>query len=211
MSRSGGISAATYARRIERRWSELLEQPLIFSPRDWSIVSAWHARGVALEIVCEAMEAAIERARARGRPPRAGLAYLAPAVDEAWASVVSGRLGVEHDAPAEHAPAPARDAWRRRIAAEPASPLAGLLSALLTRLEAGEPGARLDRELDDRLPEVGPAALIAQLEPELERELAPHRGRIPPDRLATTRARALIDRLRQRLQLPRLAGDGPDR
>ncbi len=209
MSR-GGISAATYARRIERRWSELLEQPWILSPRDWSIVSDWHARGVALEIVFEALEAAIERARTRGRPPRAGLAYLVPAVDEAWASVVSGRLGVEHDAPVEHGLAPARDAWRRRIAAEPALPLARLLSALLTRLDAGEPGASLDDELDQRLPDVSDPALIAQHEPQLERELAPHRGRIPPDRLATTRARARIDRLRQRLQLPRLAGDRPD-
>jgi hypothetical protein len=185
---------------------------VVLSPRDWGIVSDWHARKIPLQIVEEAMEAAVERGRKRGRPPRAGLSYLAHAVDDAWTCVASGRL---EDGPGETrdpSPASALAAWHRRIDAEPAgSALAELLAGLLRRLEGGESPEALDAELDRRLAETAESHLLRRVEQDLERDLEPHRGRISSERLEATRGRAMAQRLRLRLGLPRLATRQPRR
>jgi len=206
VSGKGELSTATYARRIERRWGELLAQPVVLSPRDWGVLSDWHARKIPLQIVEEAMEAAVERGRKRGRSPRAGLSYLAPAVDDAWSCVVSGRLEDGDGEPVDNAPSPPVTAWRRRIDAEPpGSALAGLLSGLLRRLDGGESPETLDGELDRRLADAAEPDLLREVEGDLDRALEPHRGRISAARLEATRARAMSQRLRLRLGLPRLA------
>ena len=54
----------SYARAVERSWSELCGRPVIFSPRDWALLDDWRQRGIPLQIVQEAIEAAAERIQA---------------------------------------------------------------------------------------------------------------------------------------------------
>ena len=91
MTRSRIDDATRYARAIERRWSRLWEQPVVLSPRDWSRIARWHALGIPLEIVEDAMLAQVERARARSGAPR--LSGLAPLVEQAWSVILEGRGG----------------------------------------------------------------------------------------------------------------------
>ena len=197
------LSVAGYARRIEALWSELLQRPLVLSPRDWSLVLGWHSSGIPLEIVREALASAAEReSRGKRNRPLRSLGYLAPAVNEAWRVVVTGR--VPDDVPAERSEPPDR-AWRRRLQAEPTeSPLGRLLSDLISRLERGEAATRLDDELDRQLLEAAPYDLVDDVAKELETELAAYRDRISTERLDATRRTASIARLRGRLGLPRL-------
>jgi hypothetical protein len=204
MAEPGAASdLARYVRRIERRWAEIQERPIVLSPREWTLVAAWHARGVPLALVAQAMDEAVERSRRGGRLPRR-VTYLASAVEEAWATVLDGRLGPADPAPAPAATAPG-GAWRRR-ALDPASgpALRGLIEELLQRLAAGEPAEELDRELDRRLVACVPPALLAAVDAGIEIELAAYRERISEERLHRTRARARIVRLRGALGLARL-------
>ena len=208
MSGPRELSPAGYARRIEGLWSELLQRPLVLSPRDWSLVLEWHASRIPLEIVREALEAAAEReSRGPRKRPLRGLGYLAPAVSEAWRVVVAGRIA---DVTAGESAEPSRSVWRRRLRAEPTdSPLYRLLSGLLTRLERGEPPAELDLQLERELPGAVPRSLVEAVRGELERELAPYRDRMSAERFDETLARAAVARLRMKLRLPRLsAGEG---
>ena len=72
-------SMMRYARSIERRWSDLVERPVILSPRDWSRISRWHSWGVPLDLIdetlrsaarpdCEAWPRSRPQSRNRGRP-----------------------------------------------------------------------------------------------------------------------------------------------
>lgn len=208
---SGRISVATYARRIERAWGEALGQAVVLSPRDWSLVTEWHARGVPLPIVEEAIAAALERAARKGRAPRSGLGQLAPAVREAWDAVLDGRVAGPEPAAGDAACGVAPgDVWRGRIA-QSGTPraLARTLAELLERLAAGADPAAIDAELDRRLPASVAPELLERVERAIERDLAPHRGRIEAASLAATRERARTRRLREELGLPRLAASRP--
>jgi hypothetical protein len=205
----GRIDDATrYARAIERRWSRLWEQPVVLSPRDWSRIARWHALGIPLAIVEDAMQDEAERTRSRARPRR--LASLAPLVEEAWAVVLAGR----HDATpteATHSPMPTAERWRACADREPAgSSVAELLCGLLDRLQAGESGESLDHELDRRLTLAVEPTLREQVLEEVTRKLEPFRKRMSAERLETTRERACVYRLRRRLDLPRLASEGAE-
>ena len=198
------LSAATYARRIERRWCELLEQPVVLSPRDWSILNEWHERGIPLQIVVEAMQTTIERSRSRGRAPRTSLSSLSQTVEGAWGAIVDGKRG----RPAmlgEAATPSAADSWRRRADTEGGSALGTLLADLLRRLDQGADPVALDAELDRRLTEVTDPDLRRRIEHEIEQQLEPHRSRLSDVQIERTRMRALVDRIRGRIGLARLA------
>jgi hypothetical protein len=198
---------ARYARAIERSWSALLEQPVVLSRRDWALIEGWYARRIPLEIVEEALVAANERDRERRRPRR--LAEVARSVDEAWEVVLDGRRGV--DPVTEGPPAtPPVSLWRERFATEPTgSPLGQLLGALLGRLDSGASAKELDDTLDERLLEAVTSGVREKVESDVEREIEPYRSRMPADRWEATRRRACVERLRRRLQLPRLADRDP--
>jgi len=200
------LGAASYARRIERRWTAALGRPVVLSPRDWETVLDWHTRGIPLEVVDEAIEAAAERATERGKDPPRGLSDLGPAVDGAWATIVGGRVG---GGPGRGEPPPAPEtAWRARAAAEPdGSPLRSLLQSLLDRLAHGESRATLDAQLDRALVRHAAPALLRDALREIDRDVAPHRSRIAPARLEEIRDRAAVRRLRQKLGLPALGRD----
>ena len=201
--------AGAYARAIERAWSSAALRPVVFSPSDWARVAEWHARGIPLEIVLEALREAAERGRKRGAEggPRR-LTYLAPAVEESWSTVVDGRT-LEPAARDDRGVTPAAEAgggdgWRRLLAAEPAgSPLASLLGELLEALAAGGRVPELERELDRRLPVAVSAELLAGVDREIGARLDPYRDRMSPALLDKTRHRARVARLRGRLGLRR--------
>jgi len=200
------LSAATYARRIERRWCELLEQPVVLSPRDWSLLNEWHERGIPLQLVVEAMQTTIERSRGRGRAPRTALASLSQTVEGAWGAIVDGRRA--GSATFGEAPAPppgSADSWRRRAESEGGSALGTLLTDLLCRLDRGAKCAALDAELDRRIVEASDPDVRCEIEREIERQLDPHRGRLSDAQIERTRSRALVDRIRGRMGLARLA------
>lgn len=91
---------ARYARAVERALAESSGRAVVMSPRDFSLLSGWLARGVPLGLVLEQ----IEHRKSRGRDVRS-LASVARAVEEAWGSVVDGRLGATHDAGSPSPPA----------------------------------------------------------------------------------------------------------
>jgi hypothetical protein len=201
----GGKSddAIRYARAIERRWSGLLEQPVVLSPRDWARIARWHALGVPLEIVEEAMRTAVERSRRRAGSRR--LSDLAPLVEESWTVILEGRRGRPPEAERAGTADPS-DRWRRRLDEEgEGSRLAGLLANLLERLACGENGESLDQELDRRLIDSVEPRLRDRVLQEVSNELAPFRTRMSGECLEATRRRAAVDRLRRVLDLPRLA------
>ena len=119
--------------------------------------------------------------------------------------VLQGRVA-RHPADRGSVAADPRAAWSRRILEEPPdSRLARTLTDLLARLDRGDDPDVLDRELDRRLPEVAPAVLVNRVQTVLERELSEYRSRMTTDRLQATHRTACRKRLRQALNLPRLA------
>ena len=203
-----GISGS-YARAVERLWSDLCGRAVILSPRDWDIVKEWYERGIPLQIIEEAIEAAAER-RSKGRqtaPPR-GLAYIAPAVEEGWLALLEGGIGGVEE---EGSPVPEErknplSGWRDLLVRETeGSALCSLLAGLLDGFEQGEDRAELDRRLDEGLPGAVPAELLREIDRELQRELEPYRERMTPEVHETTLRRARAIRLRLRLGLERLS------
>lgn len=203
MKHDDDASSTRYARAIERRWVALVDRPVVLSRRDWSQITRWHSRGVPLDLIEEALRSAVQPERGRGLR---GLAQIASEVDEAWSLILQGRLSpdsVETGRP----PTDPREAWQRCIGNETAgSALANALTGLLERLDQGQDPGLLDLELERRLPELAPGRLVDRVLGELQAELASYASRMSPERLRETRKRACEKRLRQALNLPRLAG-----
>ena len=193
-----------YARGVERMWQRGFGTSRILSRKDWELLLDWHDRGIPLNIVEEAVQAATERPT-RGSSPRS-LGYLAPAVEQAWQVIVDGRLEGATERTAASDPAlEVLGRWRSRRDAEAAgSGLAGLLDELLGRAEAGESPEMLDRSLEQSLPEVAPEELLRRCRDEVDARLAPFESRMGPEALRVTRHRAWVELLRRALDLPRL-------
>jgi len=208
MTRSRDLSAATYARTIERLWEKLADRPVVLSPRDWSRISDWHARRIPLEIVREAMEE--QAGRQRRGPVLRTLSGVERAVEEAWAVISQGRVGSPPDGPAAGADrAVPESAWQRRLEQEePGSRLHSLLSELLDRLARGEDRAALDEELDRALPEAAPGKLLEAIRRQIDGELEDYRSRMAPEEFSASRRHGCLERLRRRLDLPRLSHPG---
>ena len=193
--RDGGRA---YAREIERRWAQLQGRPVVLSPKDWVLITDWHARGIPLSLVDEAIQAAGERRRELPR----NLAYVVPAVEEAWGVVVDGRRRDEPLAP-PRALAP-REAWRRVAREHSGTPLGALLDGLLARLEGGEPVEAIETTLERELTGFVDPALLSRIRREIERELAPFSERLSGEIPTETTRAAVVFRLRRELGLPGL-------
>jgi hypothetical protein len=202
MNAGQGREATRYARSIEELWQELRGAPSLFSQRDWGLVCGWYARGIPLELLREVFRATAQR---RARHPPRGLSYLSRAVDEAWSVVCEGQLGGEGPRQVQVA---AGETWRRRAEAPGCGePLAALLDDLLRQLAAGRPVEDLETQLEAQLPDVVPTPLRREVEAELKVELAPFAGRLSERVYSDTFRRARSRRLRERLELPRLAAN----
>ena len=191
----------TYARAIERCWSDALGRPVVLSPRDWAWVADWHARAIPLSIVLEAIDA-LRQPEGRRREPR-GLAYIAPAVEEAWTALVEGRRARAETSGAER-PTALAALQNARDAAPAGSPLRVLLDLLVDEFGRGVEVQEIDRRLDRVLPDTVADEVRLDAERELDRRLTPYRDRMDPDVYGRTRSVALVDALRTRLRLPRL-------
>ena len=211
-------SLAAYARAVEKLWTEFMDRPVILSPRDWSVIGDWHERGVPLQVIREAIDALAQRRRKT--PPR-GLWVLSASVNESFSAIAAGHLEEPPaqevlDGPrvitrptSETEPADAGGvaAWRRCLAqvAGDADPMGRLLIGLLAKHEAGVDSVQLDRALDEALADAVSPALLDEVTREVEAGLLDFRVRMPAAAFATTARRAVLDRLRSRLGLVRLA------
>jgi len=202
-ARAGSSRPDAYAREIEREWSRMLERPVVLSPKDWVLISDWHARSIPLSLILESMRHTMDRPGRRGSPPR-NLAFVAAAVEEAWRVVLDGRRA----APAPQSPPPLVDpveAWRNRRDAEPAgSALRDLLSRLLAAFEEGEAADAVDRSLEECLDTAVSDELMDATRAQIDAELAPFADRMDSTTLDRTRRSAIVDRLRRALDLPLL-------
>jgi hypothetical protein len=201
MSPGGGSSRPdAYAREIERAWSRILDRPVVLSPKDWALISDWHARAIPLPLVLESMQHATERPRGRSAPRNLG--YVAPAVEEAWQVVLDGRRASTAPVPDPPAVDPA-DAWRARIDAEGRSTALGrLLSELLEAYEAGATPQTIDLRLNERLETSVCDELRVATCRQIDAELLPFIERMDRATLDRTRRAAVVDRLRRALDLP---------
>lgn len=202
---SSGASLGRYARTIESALGRARQKPVLLSPRDWDLVSGWHRDRVPLRIVVEVIEEAGRRTAAKGST-FASLAYVAREVEEAWRLVRSDRAT---ERAAGRLPLAGRDEilaeWARVAREAPRDePLAAALRSILARLHAGE---RFDADaaVDDALLASAPEGERAAAERDSDAALAPWRGRMSAEAYGSTRRRAIIDRLRAALGIPRLS------
>lgn len=198
---SDAVSERRYIRAVEAAWSKVLGRPAVVSPREFETIDGWRRRGIPLTVVLEVLAAAGKRRS--GRAPRA-LNALAPAVLEAWQVVAAGRsAGAAPDAwPAR---SDARRAWEEALARCPeGKPLRALLARLLSEEAEGAAANDLDAALDHSLPGAVPREMLALAKDETARALAGFRRRMSDEEFEKTFARALVDRLRLALALPRL-------
>lgn len=184
--------------------ARIVGRPRVLSPREWTLVSAWHDRGVPLAAVIEALEEIGARAGG-GAAKLRSLAYAVPAVEEAWLAIREGRSARGEGAAPRVDRRSAASGWAEgREGAPVGSPLRSLVDALLDRLEAGESPHEIDAALDAEIEAAAPAEARAEAEDASRAALAPYRGRMAPAEFERTLARARVDRLRKRLGFPRL-------
>lgn len=209
MSPDGQPGLGDYARAVETMWTDLLDRPVVLSRRDWDLISGWFERNIPLQLIQEALHPAEQDSgggRRTKRPPRS-LSYVAPAVEEAWSVVLSGRVqpqSVDESIPGKRDDRLAH--WKNRRSREaPGSPLHTLLTEILDRLARGDTPLELDQFLEEGLVEAAPEAILVEIEQQVELELAEFRGKMPPHAMKRTRTHAIMSRLRSELDLPRFA------
>ncbi len=198
--RGGGARA--YARAVQRAVEAQIGRPSVLSPRDWAYLSDWFARGVPLDIVFDALS---EATRPRRSPRRLSLGHLAPAVEEAHRAWVEGKAIVRDTA---ESPLPSREevqAIWSAAAARCGERLKDAIEGSTAILRRGGDAERADDALDDALPGCAPPGLSDRARAEAGRALAPFRGRMSAPAFEETLRRAVADRLRRLLGLPRVA------
>ncbi len=196
-----------YVRAVERAWSELLGRPAVVSPREFEAIDAWRRRGIPLAVVLEVLDAFGKRHV--GKAPKA-LTALTRAVFEAWSVVAAGRAAPSvTDARPQRAEA--LRAWEDALGRSgEGTPLHALLTRSLAEVVRGEAGPIVDAVLDASLPGAVPEEMLARATGQTRSALEEFRGRMSDDEFRKMLARALADRLRETLGLPRLALTRPD-
>jgi hypothetical protein len=193
---------SAYARAVESAWARLRGRPVVLSPREFELVAGWRRAGVPLNVVLEVLD---HEARRRGGNPRS-LGAVAPAVREAALAVASGRTAsARTPAWAASEAAPAIERWRRALAGAAHPPLSDLLEHVLGEAAAGASPHALDEALDRGLAQRAPDALVRAASEEARRSLEPFRARMDPTEHERAITRAIVDRLRRALDLPRAA------
>jgi hypothetical protein len=190
-----------YVRAVEAAWSKILGRPAVVSPREFEAIDAWRRRGIPLAVVLEVLAAAGKR---RSGSASKALTSLSHAVLEAWSAVAAGRAA-PHVTDALPTRGDARRAWEESLLRCPVgAPLHALLARVLAEEAAGGAATVLDAALDEFLPGAVPPAALACATEETARALADFRRRMSEEEFQRTFARALADRLRASLALPRL-------
>lgn len=205
-----GRGSTSFVRAVEARLESILQRPVVLSPKDWSTLALWHARGIPLPLILETLDEVA--AKKRGGHPRS-LRYFVRAVEESWQAVVDGRAIRHRNADGrDSSGSESREApWTAAMRSGGLPPaLAGLLGDLREDLARGVESTTVDEALDRALA----AGAVA---PDVHREaresafeaLREYRDRMPPDAWEKTLERAVVERLRRRLGLPRLRSGRP--
>jgi hypothetical protein len=194
----------------------------LLSPLDWALIENWKASGVPLEAVLRGIDEAFEKWRSRKVKARSvnSLAYCTQAVMEA-AQRLSG-------AGATRARQAAESAFQATEVADYLNGAAGQLEsngveayhalAVTLRVLAAEAEANAQNleDLETRLTALEEKMVaiartetadevLFEIRRDLERELAPYRGKMTADQIVMLERRYLDTRLLERANLPRLS------
>ena len=193
-------SESAYARAVESAWSRLRGRPVVLSPREFELVAAWRRDGVPLRVVLEVLD---HEGRRRGGAAKS-LRAVASAVREAASVVASGRATTAPPRPAAPAPMTGTIArWRAALATAEHAPLRELLAGVLHDAAQGVPASTLDETLDRDLPLRAHEPIVRAATEEARRGLEPFRARMDAVEHERALRRAVVDRLRDALGLPR--------
>ncbi len=194
----------------------------LLSPLDWALIENWKASGVPLEAVLRGIDEAFEKWRSRKVKTRSvnSLAYCTQAVMEA-AQRLSGAGATRARQASESAFQATEIAEYLNDAAGqlesnnvgPYHALAATLRALATDAEAN---AQNLEELETKLTALEEKMVaiartetadevLFEIRRDLERELAPYRGKMTADQIVMLERRYLDTRLLERANLPRLS------
>jgi hypothetical protein len=86
-----------------------------------------------------------------------------------------------------------------------------VVSRSIRQLDEGGDAATIDRALDEALVDAAPRGLLRAIETRVDSDLRPLAQHKSQAGLATTRRHAIVDRLRETLDLPRLTDSRPAR
>lgn len=204
-----------YLEAVEAQFRRLRARPLVLSPEDTRRVLRWYRDGIPLSLVIDAMRTVFHNAAAR-RPRRLprSLAYVEPAVDEAWKEVREGRVGRRRQQP------PPVDPEVGELLAEAAAAVRSSeapaevreeVAAGLERLAGGEAEAfgedvvgRLDGRLLGGCLESLPQPERDEVERRAEQDIAAWAGEMAPEVRERALERARASHVRERFRLPDL-------
>jgi hypothetical protein len=84
-----------FFRKIERKFSQLREGPLLISPKDWALMVEWKKQGIPAVVIIEALEKGFESAAFRGTSRKSinSLHYFKRIVEEHWHSFQKRKIG----------------------------------------------------------------------------------------------------------------------
>jgi hypothetical protein len=194
----------------------------LLSPLDWALIENWKASGVPLEAVLRGIDEAFEKWRSRKVKTRRvnSLAYCAQAVMDA-AQRLSG-AGAERARQSAEAGFQAQEiadylnGAASQLETNSSEAYRAIATTLRTLGAEPETNARNLEELETKLTALEekmvaitraetPDDVLFEIRRELEKELAPYRGKMTADQIVMLERRYLDTRLLERVGLPRLS------
>jgi hypothetical protein len=224
-----------YFTEIEERFQQCRGTKMLLSPLDWALIESWKDSGIPLEAVLAGIERAFEKFEARQRKYRMvnALAYCTQEVLRAAEQSRSGETqgSARKDSPppfaseeilrflnrnaetVELASRKAREQGQQVLADDLASAVAALRETasqepakLLADLEELEISlTALEEKLTASLTRASSVELLAQIQGEVERGLAPYRRKMSGPQIESLQRQFLKRRLLEHYQIPRLS------
>ncbi len=224
-----------YFTEIEERYQKCRGTKTLLSPLDWALIESWKEAGIPLEAVLAGIERAFEKFKARQRKYRMvnALAYCTQEVLRAAEQACSGQVqsGTRKDSPSpfaaeellrflngnaeavELASRKAREQGQQVLADDLASTAATLRETasqesakLLANLEDLEIRlTALEEKLSASLTRASSVELLAEIQGQVERGLAPYRRKMSVPQVESLHRQFLRRRLLERYQIPRLS------
>jgi hypothetical protein len=224
-----------YFTEIEERFQQCRGTKMLLSPLDWALIESWKDSGIPLEAVLAGIEHAFEKFKARQRKYSMvnALAYCTQEVLRAAEQARSGEVqgGTRKDVPSpfaaeellrflngnaenvELASRKAREQGRQVLADDLASTAATLRETasqesakLLANLEELEIRlSALEERLTASLTRASSVELLAEIQGQVERGLAPYRRKMSGPQIESLQRQFLKRRLIEHYQIPRLS------
>ena len=224
-----------YFTEIEERYQQCRGTKTLLSPLDWALIESWKDSGIPLEAVLAGIVRAFEKFKARQRKYRMvnALAYCTQEVLRAAEEARSGEVqgGTRKDSPppfasedilrflnrnaeaVEIASRKAREQGQQVLADDLASAAASLRETaaqepakLLANLEEiGDTPDRLEEKLTASLTRASSVELLAEIQGQVERGLAPYRGKMSGPQIESLQRQFLKRQLLEQYHIPRLS------